>query len=293
MTGRGSYGFVVADDRKSLVDSTVNLEKLQRLFRDGDIIGRNWGPGAPRDFDNGSWHILCHLAGASGVLTTESGRACCGITHVSTTDRYQATITFGQADRVSTLELSSAAGSRLADRADRLGFIEGSSRGHISARGIRDAPDAFNGWQRQRFDKDVSSGENGGTVWEHWATTRDIRPSSAVGTSVLRAYLTLVSVLGGRFVAAVARGRRQYSHPTQLAALVRAGVVSTEEATWDTTPEPIPQGVQDLLYEARPADALTASESLPFTAGAQRYFMFSRGIGEWSRAVDVRRDLGQ
>ena len=67
----------------------------------------------------------------------------------------------------------------------------------------------------------------------------------------------------------------------------------TEDAIWDTTPEPIPQGVQDLLYEARPPDALTASESLPFTAGGQRYFMFSRAIGEWSRALDVRRDLGQ
>ena len=49
---------------------------------------------------------------------------------------------------------------------------------------------------------------------------------------------------------------------------------------------------QDLLYEARPADALAASELLPFTEGRQRYFMFQRRIRRWSQAEDVKRDLG-
>ena len=133
---------------------------------------------------------------------------------------------------------------------------------------------------------------DGGPVWEHWSTTRDIRSSSVIGTSVLEAYLTLVSCVGGRFVAAIARGRREHSHPRQLAALVESGLLTTAEATWDVMPDPIPGAAQNLLYEARPADALAASELLPFTTGTQRYFMFQRRIRRWSKVASVKRDLG-
>jgi hypothetical protein len=173
-----------------------------------------------------------------------------------------------------------------------LGYIEGSSVGHIAARNVNDPATAFNRWPRQSFDQPTDSDQDGGTVWEHWCTTRDIRPSSAIGTSVLKAYLTLVSRLGGRFVAAVARGRREHNHPRQLAALVEAGLLTRDEATWDVMPDPIPRAAQDLLYEARPADALAAAESLPFTPGNQKYFMFQRRIRRWSRADQVERDLG-
>ena len=114
--------------------------------------------------------------------------------------------------------------------------------------------------------------------------------SSGIGTSVLTAYLTLVSLLGGRFVAAVARGRREHGHPLQLVALVKAGLLTTEEALWDVTPEPIPQVAQNQLYEARPADAFAAAASLAFPA--LRYYMFQRRIRRWSKTADVKKDLG-
>lgn len=291
MPTQGSYDFEI-DGNGAVVDSAANLEKLRNLFRDDAIIDGNWGPGNYGDFDNGSWHILCHLAGGSGVLNTRSGRAWCGITHVPANDTYRATITYRRNGSATTVPLGESEGAALASGAQCLGFIEGSSVGHIAARGVNDGPNAFNGWPRQSFDKDVSSDEDGGTVWEHWSTTRDIRPSSAIGTSVLKAYLTLVSRLTGRFVAAVARGRREHGHPRQLVALVKAGLLTPDEATWDATPDAIPRGAQDLLYEARPADALAATESLPFGPGGQRYFMFQRRIRRWSKTGDVRRDLG-
>ncbi|HTZ22150.1 MAG TPA: hypothetical protein VMC06_14805 [Opitutaceae bacterium] len=291
MNTRGTYKFETgASD--ILINNPANLALLRKLFRDGKIIDEKWGPGDPGDFDYGSWHILCHLAGGAGVLKTKEGPAWCGITHVPATDTYLATITCRHGGIVVTMPLDSGEGAAAAHQAETLGFIEGSSLGHISARGVNDPPEAFNKWPRQKFDQDINSPEDGGTVWEHWSTTRDIRPANAYGMAVLRAYLILVSKLGGRFVAAVARGRREHEHPTQLAALVKAGVLTVAEATWDVSPNPIPKAVQDLLYEARPADALAAATALPWTPGAQRYFMFERRIGKWSKTADVRKDLG-
>ncbi len=295
MPVRGTYEFEI-DGSSRLVASDNNLVKLRKLFRDDAIIGGEWGPSNPGDFDHGSWHILCHLAGGSGVIETAAGRAWCGITHVAQTDTYAATITHREsrasAAAAKTVPLGSTEAATAVAGAPCLGFIEGASLGHISARAARDADSDFNGWPRQMFDKDIASEEDGGTVWEHWSTTRDIRPSSAIGTSVLRAWLELVSRLGGRFVAAVARGRREHSHPTQLVALVRAGVLSEAEATWDVKPEPISRAAQDLLYQARPTDALAAVETLAFTEGQEKYFMFARRIDRWSPAARVKRDLG-
>jgi hypothetical protein len=287
---RGSYGFEIVSSG-ALVDSSTNLEKLRRLFRDAQSIDGDWGPGNPGDFDHGSWHILCHLAGGSGVLDSANGRAWCGLTHVPQSDTYEATITHRHGGTLRTDPLHSPEGATLVRAASRLGFIEGSSLGHIAARGVQDAAGAFNGWPRQMFDKDVSSSEDGGTVWEQWSTTRDIRASSAIGTSVLRSWLTLVATFGGRFVAAVARGRCEHGHPKHLVALVRAGVLSEDEATWDVTPDPIPRPAQDLLHEAQPAAYLAAAELLPFSAERQRYFMFDRRIDRWSPTAKVKRDL--
>ena len=291
MTTRGSYSFDIGPNDR-LVDSSSNLEALRRLFRDGDIIGGNWGPGDEGDFDNGSWHILCHLAGGSGVLKTSYGLAWCGITHMTTKDLYEATISFKRQGALVTVPLAGAEGKAIAQNAQCLGFIEGSSLGHISARGVDDPPEAFNKWPRQQFDQDIASEKDGGVVWEHWSTTRDLRPTSEMGTAILQAYLTLISILGGRFVAAVARGRREHNHPEQLVALVKAGVLTADEATWDILPDPIPEASQKLLYEARPSDALAAAEALLATPGSQRYFMFQRRIQRWNTTAEVRKDLG-
>ena len=291
MPVRGTYAFETnASDL--VVDNASNLEKLRKLFRDDQIIGGQWGPGNPGDFDHGAWHILCHLAGGIGVADTNEGRAWCGLTHVPAHDTYIASIAFRRAGALQTSAVSSAEGMAVASSAKWLGFIEGSSCGRISARGVRDAPTAFNHWPRQMFDQPITSAADGGTVWEHWSTTRDVRPSDKFGSAVLAAYLTLISHLGGRFIAAVARGRREHSHPVQLVALVKAGLLTPAEALWDVTPDPIPQAAQDLLYEARPADTLTAASELAFPAAAQRYYMFSRRIDRWNDTARVKRDLG-
>ncbi len=290
-TTRGSYGFEVAESGL-LLDTDDNLERLRRLFLDGKIIDEEWGPGDPGDFDHGGWHILCHLAGGAGIARTASGIAWCAITHVAANDTYEATITYEAGTGVRTVSLSAAEGVRLIAGASFPAFVEGSSQGHIAARGVDDAPEAFNKWPRQRFDQDIRSPDDGGTVWEQWSTTRDLRPESVIGTSVLKGLLTLVACLGGRFIAAVARGRREHGHPRQLVALVEAGVLTADDAAWDVVPQAIPASAQDLLYEARPADALAAARLLAPNPGLQAYFMFGRRIHRWSATADVRADLG-
>jgi hypothetical protein len=119
---------------------------------------------------------------------------------------------------------------------------------------------------------------------------RDIRPSHAIGTSVLKAYVTLMAALGDRFVAAVTRGRRSYGHPKQLCAMVQGGLTSESAATWNVTPSRIPPAAEKKFLEARPADALSAAATLDWT-GEPRYYMFSRKIASWSPAARVREDL--
>lgn len=297
MAQRGSYSFEV-DAAGRVAVNTDNLHRLRRLFRDGAIIDEAWGPGdpwdplvpgVPGDFDHGSWHILCHLAAGAGVYSTSKGLAWVAITHDASKDLYAATVSFKDGAEVRTLRLDATPARELLGGAKLLGFVEGASLGHVTARG---RPDDDKRWRRADFDQDVSSEADGGTVWEHWCTTRDIHAWSAMGSSVLGAYLELVSLLGGRFVAAVARGRREHDHPTQLAGLVKAGLLTREEATWDVKPVPIPEAAQKLIYEARPADWLAAAPLLPLDATrAPSYCMFQRRIDRWSTAAQVAADL--
>lgn len=291
MSGRGTYGFEVQPN-ENLVDSPNNLERLRNLFRDTKIISGRTGPGEAGDFDNGSWHILCHLAGGAGVYRLEGQYFWVGITHKESVDEYEATVTFRDSSEIRTINLKLAESQELVKKASLQGFVEGSSCGHILARAAKDSSSVFNGWRRQDFDKPGWSKKPGGTVWEHWCTTRDIRGSNAVSNSLLGAYLTLIANLGGRFVAAVARGRREHEHPFQLCALVKAGVLTDIEATWDTLPLSIPADVQKKLYEARAVDYVKAAELLKWNqANTPRYFMFKRGINSWNPSAMVRADL--
>lgn len=291
MPKRGLYGFEIQPN-ENLADTESNLELLRKLFRDGSIIKAKFGPGIEGDFDHGSWHILCHLAGGSAVLDLSGSKMWVGLTHKGVPDAYEASAVFRKGGTVSTVELKSDAGKAKAASGSLGFFIEGSSCGHILARGIRDPENAYNGWLRQDFDKSVWSKAEGGTVWEHWCTTRDLRQANIPGDSLLRGYLTLISFLGGRFIAAIARGRRSHEHPLQLCALVKAGLLTEDEALWDTTPLPIPGKVQRLFYEARPADYLKAAEKLEAPQGsASAYFMFKRCIRQWSPSSAVRADL--
>jgi hypothetical protein len=291
MPKRGLYGFEIQPNG-NLADNDANLELLRKLFRDGTIIQGKFGPGNPGDFDLGSWHIFCHLAGGSAVLELGGQKLWVGVTHKGFPDAYEASVVSRAGGSVSRVGLGSDAGKAKIAQATLLGFIEGSSAGHVLARNIRDLQGAYNGWPRQDFDQGVWSRKEGGTVWEHWCTTRDLRQTNVPGDTLLRAYLSLVSAFGGRFVAAVARGRRSHEHPFQLCALVKAGLLTADEAAWDCTPLPIPGKVQRLLYEARPEEYLKAAEKLEWPRGANpSYFMFKRCIQQWSPSAAVRTDL--
>lgn len=289
---RGTYQFDV-DNNGKIINNEVNLARLWKLFRDGVIIGGKWGPGRSGDFDNGSWHILCHLAAGSGVYTDGNNYLWVSITHAGDKDEYIATVSIKKNEEpVRTVPLNSSEGYSLISSSKLLGYVEGSSQGHILARNIQDPPTAFNSWPRQSFDRDVDSSNSGGTVWELWCPTRDIRKSCAVGYSVLSAYLSLVSTLGGKFVAAVARGRRGHEHPRQFCALVKAGFISREEALWDTMPKPITPDAELLFKEAKPEFSLQAVEKLEWnTSDEVYYYMFRRKIDSWSKAKDVKADL--
>jgi len=289
---RGTYNFEI-DDTGKVINNETNFERLCRLFRDGEIISNKWGPGRSGDFENGSWHILCHLAGGSGVYENDNNYLWVSITHAGDRDEYTATVSIrANGDTLQTTPLNSSEGSALIASSKLLGYVEGTSQGHILARNVQDAYSAFNSWPRQNFNRAIDSSNSGGTVWEYWCPTRDIRESCEVGRSVLRAYLTLVSTLGGKFVAAVARGRRGHEHPLHLCALVKAGFLSREEALWEITPKPITSDAERLFKEARPEDSLKALEKLQWdSSGELSYYMFQRKINSWSKASDVKNDL--
>jgi hypothetical protein len=288
---RGTFNFEVTAEG-NLADIAENVETLRRLWLDRTIInGSSLGPGRAGDFDYGAWHVSCHVAGAGGVRQTADGRLLwLEISYDRNPDLYYASVTADTAGRVSTYRLDSPEAKALLQGSKLLGFIEGNSTGHISARQVNDPPTRFNNWPRQDFDQPVDSSGQGGKVWEHWCTIRDIRPSCAIANSVLGAYVSLVAALGDLFPPTVARGRRDYSHPTQLCAFVRAGFTSKESATWDTMPVAIPAVPEKLLLEARPADALAAVKQLSWT-DPPRYYMFSRKISHWSSASAVKQDL--
>jgi len=291
MTRRGSYGFEVQSDGR-LADNDYNLGLLRKLFRDGAVIQNKFGPGNPGDFNHGSWHILCHLAGGSAVIELAGRKAWIGITHKGFPDVYEAAVVFRDAGSIYVRSLKTEAGKAAAAKSELLGFIEGSSAGHVLARNIQDPEGATNGWLRQGFDHSVWNRKEGGTIWEHWCTTRDLRQVNIPCDSLLRSYLTLAATFGGLFIAALARGRRSHEHPLQLCALAKAGFLTADEAGWDSTPLPIPGRVQRLLYQARPAEYLRAVESLDCPrGGGPSYFMFKRYIKHWSPAADVRADL--
>lgn len=288
---RGAFQFEVTDDG-DLLNSAGNVEALRRLWLHHTLVeGTLLGPGDRGDFDVGAWHVACHLAGAAGARRAADGSLLwLEISHDHAADAYYASVTVKRGGIVETVRLDSAEGRSLLRSSKLLGFVEGTSTGRVSARDVDDPPDRFNRWRRQDFDQPIGSDEDGGKVWEHWCTLRDIRPSHRIGTSVLTAYVSLTAALGDRFPAAVARGRREYGHPVQLAAMVYAGFVASKSALWDTKPTVLPASVVPFLLRAEPASALEAAERLDWSR-PPRYYMFKRKVKKWSPARAVRRDL--
>lgn len=290
-TAPSSYGFEI-DDRGHLLNEAANVERLRRLWLDrSEISGDDLGPGDPGDFDNGAWHVACHLLGGAGVRRLKNGKlAWLEISHSSSDDSYYASVTSAGPRRAQTVRLDSAEGRSLLEGSSLMGFVEGTSLGRTSARSVADSPTLFNLWRRQDFDQPPGSKSDGGRVWEHWCTLRDIRQSHRIGTSVLTAYVSLVAVLGDLFVPTVARGRRDYGHPKQLGAMIHAGLVGEKSALWNGQPAPVPTNLEPLLEEADPAASLRAVSDLDWS-NPPHYYMFARKIAAWSKADEVRSDL--
>lgn len=288
---RGSFQFDVTGEG-SIVNNDGNVEALRRLWLDRTLIyGDDLGPGDPGDFDNGAWHVACHLVAAGGVRRASDGRFLwLELSHDPGQDEYFASVTTDTGGQFGTVRLDSPEGKSLLQGSTLLGFVEGSSVGRISARGVQDPPDRFNGWTRAQFDRPAGSSDEGGKVWEHWCTVRDIRPAHRIGSSVIKEYVALVAALGDRFLPTVTRGRRSYGHPKQLCAFVRAGLTSEESATWETKPFAVPPDAERLLLKAQPADEMAAVSLLSW-ADLPRYYMFPRRIASFSSAEAVKQDL--
>jgi len=290
---RGRLGFEVTIEG-DLVDNAANVELLRRLWLDRSTIwGNDLGEGDPGDFDHGAWHIACHLAAAAGVCLAADGRLLwLEVTHNSADDTYYATVSAQCDVGIETWRAASAEGRTLLQGATVLGFVEGNSVGRTSARVVHDPPTRFNLWRRQDFDQPVDSTMDGGKVWEHWCTTRDIRPSSVIGTSVLTAYVSLVARLGDLFPAVVARGRNDYAHPVQLCAMVHGGFVGERSAVTGLSPSALPAIAEELLRQATPKSALGAVRTLDWSA-PPRYYMSSRRIDRWCPSAVIRDQLGR
>lgn len=288
---RGRFEFEVTRTGEFL-DKGANVEALRRLWLDRTLIsGEDLGPGDPGDFDFGAWHVACHVCGAGGVRRTKDGRVLwLQISHDPARDDYYGSVTVRDGKAARTHRIASAEGVELLSESTLLGYVEGTSVGRVSARGANDPPTLFNLWRRQDFDRPPGFEDDGGRVWEHWCTLRDIRPAHRIGNSVLGALVSLTGALGDGFVATVTRGRRDYGHPRQLCAMVQGGLVSVEAATRDLQPQAIPAKIEAHFLAATEAEALQAIEHLTWGKGLS-YFMFSRKIASWSKVADVEKDL--
>ena len=131
---RGNYEFDV-DENGDLKNSADNLEKLRKLWLDRDNIdGDDIGPGDPGDFDNGAWHVACHLLGGGGVRKLANGKlAWLQVSYNSATDRYFASATVREDKATRIVLLNSAEGRTL------LAELETSRlrRGNVGRPGVR------------------------------------------------------------------------------------------------------------------------------------------------------------
>lgn len=281
MQKRGTYKFNITDSG-DIINSDENVELLRKLWLDSEIISKRFGPGNRGDFDHGAWHVSCHLAGAGCVRKSSNGSIFwLEISHNNSKDVYFPSLTIKENNSIKILDLNSPDAKLLLNNSILLGFIEGTSEGRISAQNVNDSSTRFNGWPRQEFNKNPGEQGDGGKVWEHWCTIRDIRQSSEIGSSVIKAYIALVSAAGDKFMPTVARGRKTYNHPDHLRAMVKAGFTSIDSARWNISPVVIPDSISLLLQEASPQSSLEAAISLDWS-NSPKYYMFKRRIRSWN-----------
>ena len=279
---RGTYNFEV-NDSGDILYTKNNIELLQKFWLNREIINtEELGPGDPGDFDFGAWHIACHLVAACGVRKTNNGNFIwLEISYNPITKLYEPTLTIRENNLVNTIVLTSPQAKEYMKNSELVGFVEGTSEGRISVSGVMDSKELFNKNPRQDYDQEPGSPKEGGKVWEHWCTTRDIRSTSRIGIAVLDAYIVLVSASGKDFVPTVARGRTDYYHPTQLKAMVKTGFVSPESVQLNIKPSSIPKEASLLFQEATPESSMIAVEKLDWS-NPLKYYMFSRRINKWN-----------
>jgi|GEM_PF-1921540 len=289
---RGTYGFEAAEDGY-ILDTSKNVELLRKMWLGRELVeGYYLGPGDPGDFTYGAWHSSCHLTGANGVLKNKKGKLLfLEISFDQIKMDYFASVTIREGSQAVTYRLDSAEGRAVTEDAVLAGFVEGNSQGGISAKFSNDPPNLFNSWRRQDFDMPVNSLEDGGKVWEHWCTLRDLRDTCSIATLVISAYISLVSVLSDKFPAIVIRGRRDYCHPEQLCAMVQAGFVDKKSALIDIMPVEIPAKVEAKLKTSDPVRGLESIEALEWPEKKLTYYMYARKIKSWSTAKEVAADL--
>ena len=288
---RGNYEFDV-DENGNLKNSAYNLEQLRKLWLDRDNIdGDDIGPGIPAISTTAPGMSPATSLGGGGVRKLANGKlAWLQVSYNGATDRYFASATVREDKATRIVLLNSAEGapccrtrnfSALSKELRSAGCPPATSP--IRRRCSTCGAGRISTSRRARP-------QDGGRVWEHWCTLRDIRPAHAIGTSVLTAFVSLVAALGDLFIPCVARGRREYGHPVQLRAMVRAGLVGRASATWDGKPSAISKEAEKLLLEADEAAALKAAEQLKWSSPPQ-YYMFSRKISGWSKAEEVKADI--
>jgi hypothetical protein len=275
-----SYRFQ-RDPRGRLLETEDNLEEMRNLFLDWDVIGGDGGEGTKAG-DGGAWHGVCHLV-AAGVLGVQknAGLAWFEVGWDQKLGRYGALVVRQDGSGVQ-IENITGQGKAWADKVRIVAYVEGNSCGAISNKDAVDPGNSDEHDRRQdynRFPLDFES--EGGKVWEHWCTTRDIRSSGGTGEQVLRAYLTLLAVGGTEFVATVLRGRPYCGHPAQLKACIESGLVTAENASWSGTPEPIPMSAQVLFQYSDPLLSFSACRRLLLADSGRQYFMFQRCIHLW------------
>ena len=177
MTLRGIYKFrwqnlsfgkkFEVDDYGDILYTKNNLELLRKLWLDREVInGIKLGPGDDEEFENGAWHIACHLVAACGVRRTKSGNLLwLEISFNPTAQLYEPTLTIREKGNISTYPIFSTKAKDYISDSELLGFVEGTSEGRISAQGIQDTNDSFAGNPRQKYDQNPDSNEDGGRVW--------------------------------------------------------------------------------------------------------------------------------
>lgn len=283
MKTRGEYNFEI-DVKGKILPNQANLQKLRALLLDRKLINDEiLGPGDHEDYLIGSWHIFCHLTAACAVFKKRNNYIWTEISHVPLIDEYITTVTVDSSqETVCSFPLYSSVGQKIIHDAKLLGFIEGTSFGHISAIDVQDKPEDFNKNYRQEYDNDELSMKEGGRVWEHWVVTRDISEKSHIGSSILQAYLEMLSICGGIYSGIVGRSRSDYHHPEQLKALKTAGLLNVEEVLFDITPKSIPQSSALKIFSANPKICLETVKDFSWDLNKVSFFMFQRKIDKWN-----------